>query len=184
LLQQPLELKLEYKNIHEGYFTRKRIILLAHGALVGHFGFPYGTGKERADLIISTIIQNIEVNFRPFKRSGDHFKGGLTVGVLVDGFTDLLELDVSTVTTEKGRILPWLEWLLKRGRHIIIEEYEVQFIPGKGRSGQAIMIPGSWWQVPAEHSGTEEDNWLTRSLFAKSVDYASQINNIVSEELG
>lgn len=158
---------------------------LVSGELSQHFGFERLGGRARVDEIVATIVNNINVKYESIKAIGSNLKGGLSIGILLEGFTDILGLPASVVVTEKGQALPWLEWLLIRGDSIIITEHSIRFEPGRGRSGGAIMIQNNAgvWRVPPEYAGTVNDNWLTRGLIDASNIYISAINSIVKTEL-
>ena len=67
--------------------------------------------------------------------------------------------------TEKGQMLPWLKWLTTLGDAVIVRDYEVRAgFPDKSRTGDKIMVKGSGWRVPPAHSGTPENNFLTRAI--------------------
>jgi hypothetical protein len=82
-------------------------------------------------------------------------------------------------TTRKGSTIRWLDWLLNYGDQIIVRDYDVDFsAPLFSRTGGAIMAgAGSvfgntkansdgGWSVPSEYSGTEGNNFMTRSIDA------------------
>ena len=85
-------------------------------------------------------------------------------------------------TTRKGAQIAWLDWLLNYGDQIIVRDYDVDFsAPFFSRTGGAIMsgagsIFGNTeansdggWRVPPEFSGTEDNNFLTRSIDQASI---------------
>ena len=136
------------------------------------------------ETIVNTIINSIQVGYTPLKTTGNRITGGISVYILVADFSDILGLDVATITTEKGQKLPWLQWLLTQGGRIIIDDYSVKMKPGRGRSGQAIMVQnGNSWNVPRAHAGTIEDNWLTRALLDPNNGYLATLRNIVYNEI-
>lgn len=151
---------------------------LINGPLDAHFGLPRGSAIERLDAIIDTIAENAEVNFHRVNRRGNGLVGGISVGILIKTFEDILSLPAAHVLTEKGEDLPWLEWLLIRGDEIIIANYKIRFgnYPKRSRSGKAIMIEddASAWKVPIGASGTINNNWLTQAV-RDSRDFFSQV---------
>ena len=67
--------------------------------------------------------------------------------------------------TEKGQELPWLKWLTSLGDSVIVRDYSVKAgFPDKSRTGDKIMVKGGGWRVPPSHSGTENDNFVTRAI--------------------
>lgn len=155
---------------------------LLNGELAGHFGIPKVNRKNHIDTIVETVADNIEVNFRRVRAKAGRLVGGLKIGILIDGFTDILSLPQANVGTEKGEVLNWLEWLLKFGNRWIIEDYEVDLRPGQGRSGLAVMVQSNnSWRVPPEFSGTVNNNWLTQALISE--EYKDMISDVIKREL-
>ena len=166
------------------FFVDDTYYSLAYGALAANFGFPQGAGQAQVDMILATIINNIQVTYQPLKKSGSSIIGGLSLGVLVADFSDILTLDAAVITTEKQVKLPWLEWLLIRGNQLIIDEYSVDLAPGRGRSGQAVMIHDSGhWKVPSKYAGTINNNWLTRSISDHLTKYMQMVRSTIYNEI-
>jgi len=153
--------------------------------LAAHFGLPSWGRQGMVDSIVNTIGANIEITFRPIKVRGNNFDGGMNIGILIKDFTDILSLPGASVVTAKSQMLPWLEWLLVRGNKIIIDEYEIHLISGKGRSNFAVMIKNNAavWRVPSEYSGVMNDNWLIRAILDNVDNYKQVIQNIIEREL-
>lgn len=85
-------------------------------------------------------------------------------------YLEVLELPEAVQITEKGEILPWLEWLLTYGSTIVvIDGYGVKYASA-GRSGGAVMIEGynfgKPFMVDPLYSGTKSDNFITRAISA------------------
>lgn len=161
----------ELKFIFTTSATYQSIIGNVPRGLDAHFGIPKGTAKDRMDVIIDVLQKDIKVRRIPIKFSGNKItSGGFKLVAYKSDFASIISLQESEVFTEKGVTLPWLEWLLFFGDQIIIADYDVDFgdFGVRSRSGKAIMVKESdkMWQVPPEYSGTETDNWITRSLFA------------------
>lgn len=139
---------------------------LVNGPLDKHFGIPQGEALSRLDQIINTLASSLTVNYKTVKSRGKSITGGFTVTALKSDFSDVLSLGAGKVLTEKGETLPWLEWLLIRGDEIIIADYGIDFQPGRGRSGGAVMVKNTsnFWKVPIAVSGTQQNNWITRAV--------------------
>jgi hypothetical protein len=159
---------------------------LISGELAAHFGLPSFNRQTMVDNILRKIGQNIEIEFIPVKVRAGNFTGGANIQVLVKDFSDILSMIEATIITEKGQILPWLEWVLTKGDKIIISEHDIRLVSGKGRSGQAIMVKNSAsaWRVPTAYSGVVGDNWLTRFFDLYQDAYLTIITNILQTELG
>jgi hypothetical protein len=120
-------------------------------------------------------------------RGGVVSSGGVDVGLLRSNMSDALSAELSSFVSEGKFRIPWLSWLLKGGDRVLVSEY--QFYPGNypnSRTGMGIMRTprgrskfSAGWSVPTEFSGTEGDNWLTRSL-GKII---GPITTIVEEEV-
>jgi hypothetical protein len=83
----------------------------------------------------------------------------LDLGTLTSGYEDGIQ------KTAKGQTLPWLKWLTTLGDAVIVRDYTVKSgFPDKSRTGDKIMVKGSGWRVPPGHSGTQENNFLTRAI--------------------
>lgn len=158
---------------------------LVNGDLAAHFGLPSSSRQSMVDAIIQKIADNMEAEFKPVKARAGGFTGGLELRVLVNNFSDILSMSEAFVLTEKGQVLPWLEWLLIKGNKLIISDHEIHLIGGHGRSGGAIMVKNtaSAWRVPSQYSGVMSDNWLTRALTLGQDTYLDMIKTILEQEL-
>lgn len=160
-------------------------ISLVGGELAAQFGLPVFNRQSMIDAIIQKIADNIKIDVKAYTTFGNNFRGGVTFNVLLADFSDILSMVEAFVTTEKGTLLPWLEWLLIRGNQLIISEHEIHLIGGRGRSGMAIMVKNtaSAWRVPTQYSGVRGDNWLTRTFKIYQDQYLNQIGIILEKEL-
>lgn len=156
-------------------------ISITDGLLYGELGFQHDA-KRRLTAIAEAIADACTVTFSPFKYRGGKITGYIEVGILREDFAEVLTIGEATIRT-LGYNLPWLEWLLLEGNHRIVSDYFVKFIPGKGRSGEAIMVPfpGSSWRVPTIHAGTKTNNWLTRAVESKK--FQNDIETIINYEI-
>lgn len=141
---------------------------IKNGVLRGEFGLTAASGKGNA--VVKAVIdsfqtKNVQVTFnRRFAR--------LTMQIVspnLDGVLDITEADQETPTSEVTSI-PWLEWLIRRGRDKVVKGHGVLFGSSMGRSGLPfIMIGGEGnkslsYQVPKEYSGTERTNFITKAI--------------------
>lgn len=156
---------------------------LAGGDLAGHFGFKHGTGPQIVSDIISVIGANIKYETRVIRRRGKRLVGGASIYVLSEDFADILSLPAAKVVTEEGTVLPWLDWMLLRGDSILITGYDISFSIGKGRSGQAVMVPGQLWKVPGDVAGTPQDNFLTRLMNKIGSELVNHATRIIEDEV-
>lgn len=138
---------------------------LISGILKKDFGLYDPLPKLNA--IIDTWLSNIQV----YSSATKSFLS-IHVDMFQEDFGDVTQLAEARIVTEKGDVLPWLDWLLTFGDTSIIFNYHV--IPKSGlgsfrspkpsRSGYGIMIPKGSWRVPPEFAGTTQDNWVTRAF--------------------
>ena len=145
---------------------------LKNGELRGAFGIPKGIDPTLE--IIEAIVATVDVEFKLVRGGRGGFSGGLVIQIQPKDLSNLLNLPNARVVTKKGTALPWLKWLLTLGDKIIITEFEVEYKDGAGRSGLASMSEGGTFRVNPSFSGTEENNFITRT-FRDSDDKISRI---------
>ncbi len=134
--------------------------------------------------IIKAIQDGIQVLVDPVYATGTRLNGGLTIKVLRGDFSEVLDLDVASYRSEGGHQIDWLFWLLKSGDELIIGDYS--FFPGgskRSRTGLGVMARGGAWKVPAEFSGRENDNWLTRAMLSVGEEIPLILANQISAVL-
>lgn len=155
---------------------------LENGILQGEFGFKDSEAKSKLNAITKQLAKSTQVDYTPLKVRGKSITGGFTISAFQADFADILTLSEAFQTTDKGVMLPWLEWLLLFGNKVVIFDYYFQ--PGKfptSRSGQGIMVFNNkaYWRVPPQFSGTVTNNWITRTVSA----YLTDIEFIVERAL-
>lgn len=171
---------------------------LISGDLNHEFGFPKGEAKLMVDRVLDQLTNSVTVV--PKLR---RLKSGLTVAMQILVFQKKIDEDVFsgaysniTYTTEGTDFgdfggmgstvnrLPWLEWLLKEGNSYLVYDFVYLDKASKNsRSGRGIMKyeEGGAWKVPAEHSGTLRNNWLTRELYSHSAYLSKKYGEIINE---
>jgi len=132
---------------------------LLNGQLQKEFGLK--EAKTSLDSIINGIIREMDIEFRPFTFIGNSFIGSLTISISKSDFSDVLNVDGASYISKNGIIVPWLNWLLLYGDNIVIGDYKIQY---KDNDEVFMVKSNEGWRVPPEFSGTESDNWITRSL--------------------
>jgi hypothetical protein len=138
---------------------------LVNGKLRYEFGIP--DAANSANSVVDAWANNINIETIPIVISGNGLKGGFSINMIKDDYSDVLNLAGSVVKDSKsGALLPWLEWLLLYGGQIIIKNYKVQMGPNaNSRTGMAIMVSSKEnWRVPPEFAGTKNNNWISRAL--------------------
>ena len=112
--------------------------------------------------VIDTWMNNIHVSVK----AGGSPLLTINIGVLTQGYGDVLSLPSSVYQSAGGEMIEWLRWLLLEGDKTISDYF---FLPGnrsKSRTGLGIMVRkgGREWSIPPEFRGTETDNFATRAL--------------------
>jgi hypothetical protein len=157
---------------------------LKSGTLKAHFGLP--DAEERLSTILSIWLNSIMVDYTPIRVVSTKLKGGLSINMLETDWEDVISADVSSIVTNSGEVLPWLEWLLKFGDKIIVRDYEIKIGPSvRSRSGMAIMVKKAKgkWRVPPEYSGTTNNNFVTKLLDNIDKDTQTIVENEIESQL-
>jgi hypothetical protein len=156
---------------------------LLGGRLYGEFGIPEASQKVHS--LILHWMNEFTVQVYSWRAIGPRIVGGFTVNAVRADFSKVLGMPEAQQMTEKGQVLPWLDWLLTEGDKIIIKDHyyarNALFEP-YSRTGRGIMISedsgfqhSGWkkglvsggWRVPPEFSGTINNNWITRALVGR-----------------
>ena len=144
------------------------------GELSKHFGIPIADGAKKCAEIFNVLANSVMVEFETLKIVGKtKIDGGINIYAFIDDFSDILGLSAAEVITDKNESLPWLQWLLIEGNRIIINGYYISYSPHynpESRAGGTLMrkagkkSPVDNWRVPAQYSGTVDNNWITRAI--------------------
>lgn len=162
--------------VKEAISSCPEIQSLKTGSLRLDFGLDYDPTEE----IINSIVAATYVYFKEFKLSLSGASNVLSIYIQPSDFDNLLSSPVANVITEKGTLLPWLEWLLTAGDATVVIGYSVQYgIYENSRSGGAIMIPNGFFRVDSAYSGTVEDNFITRAL----EKYSDKIQEVIRNNI-
>jgi hypothetical protein len=138
---------------------------LIAGELKAEFGLP---SADIVDSVINSLSNSIEINEQPLSTNRAGIRGGFTLTMIKsDDLSGVINYFSANITTTKGDVLPWLQWLTLSGNTILIRDYSVSIgsYP-KSRSGMAVMKPetGGSWRVPPQFVGTIDNNWITRAI--------------------
>ncbi len=146
------------------------------GELSKHFGIPIADGAKKCAEIFNVLANSVLVELETLKIVGKtKIDGGINVYAFIDDFSDILGLSAAEVTTNKNESLPWLQWLLIEGNRIIIDGYYISYSPyynPESRATGTLMRKAGKksrvdnWRVPAQYSGTVDNNWITRAIDA------------------
>ena len=149
---------------------------LNFGDLQRDFGFR--PGENVAEQVVKTISSSIYISkLGPTSVS----LGGLRLEILKEGIQSLLNKNFAAYDSN-GNTVDWLRWLLTAGDTIVIADYQVMKDKGtplsSSRSGYALMISpkmSKGFRVDPNHSGTIDDNWITRALFSARQDMLDKL---------
>jgi hypothetical protein len=153
---------------------------LKSGSLRYEFGLA---DASVVDSLVNRFVESIYVTTKNINTSSTKINAELVFSIIANEDLDnILSSSDANIVTEKGDVLPWLNWLLLRGNEPIILTHRILIKPSPySRTGQAIMIPtaqGSW-RVPQSYIGTVDNNWITRALSSIEDD----ISNILAKHI-
>lgn len=144
--------------------------LLYGGQLQAEFGVTYSDGINTIAEILLILRESAKLEYIPVKKIGNTIKGVIRLVALApEDIQRIIQLPSGSYTSNSGKRVEWLKWLLTEGDKIIIRDYEIDYQKGldKSRSGLAIMVKkpgGRGWRVPPEYSGVEKDNFITKAV--------------------
>ena len=136
--------------------------------------------------LVQAWVDSTTVTIVPPKIAGNKISGViLTITAIYADFKDVINQAYASYTTEKGKNIPWLDWLLTRGSEFLIKGYDAEVSEKFGsvsRTGtNTIMVrtKGNAWGVPEEYSGIPTDNYATKAVAAA----LPQIEEVIKKEL-
>lgn len=138
------------------------------GVLRTELGLVDATSKLQS--LLRIWVRGVDVVATPATVVGNQISGRIVITAIPADFSDVLGSSFAKYTTDKGDVIPWLEWLLTQGDNIIIATHKAVYDPakaGSSRTGHDIMLPtsgGAGWRIPPEFSGTIDNNFVTRAV--------------------
>ena len=138
--------------------------------------------SQRVSQIFDQIKQGMQTQKIDPKIKSSTITSSIKVNMIKKDFSDLLSLSGSSLTTEKGQILPWLSWLLLEGDSIIISNHSFILGPSRySRTGFGLMQESvsGFWRVPPEYAGSVNNNWITRAIDDSQKDINDFIEKLV-----
>lgn len=134
--------------------------------LRGELGIPLDVDLSQ---LISAYTSNLKIR-------GDRFKTVAGNAVLKTEFflpanySSLLNKPEASFISDSKRFkksfkIDWLDWLLTHGDEAVVVDHYFQ-PSGRGRTHLGTMkyVESTFWSVPKQHSGTEDDNFITRAI--------------------
>ena len=146
------------------------------GSLNAHFGLPPGMPELSVAAIVSAVSESITVEIA-IPKTDKSLRGSVLFRIQPNDFGNLLGLPEGFVTTRLGTDLHWMNWLLTMGGTPVIIGYD--YMPSNlGRSGGGTMVGGHAWRVPSGHTGTIDDNFITRALENREQDITNALRGL------
>jgi len=146
----------------------------------GTLRLDFGLVEDPSDDIVYAVANSVHVLFKNFKFYKNSISNIMSIYIQPSDFNNLLSLPVSNTITERGEVLPWLEWLLTAGNAVVIAGYSVEYGNFKtSRTGGAVMEPVGFFKVDSQFSGTAENNFITRAI----EQYGEEINSLIKSSL-
>ena len=148
--------------------------ILYDNQIIGQLGLA---NPQIIEEIVNDWVQNVQVSFSPLKRD----IGKIDIKFKSATFSALVASPKASYTTEKGKTMKWLDWVLLKGTKEIILGYSFLAKQTKAsRTGYGIMIKKRLdaWSVPQDIAGTYKNNFLTRALD----ELGEEIEIILKEE--
>ncbi len=154
----------------------KDLISGGSNSLTAQFGIPIGQAQSIVSSISSAVANAVIVDIDFV--SPKNLQGGVEFRIQPTSYNNLLSLDIARVTTKKGQVLEWLDWLLLKGSQMIVIGYKYE--PGTGgRSGGGTMTGGGSWRVPPQYSGTSDNNFITRALSGRDRQLTTALKGLL-----
>ena len=135
--------------------------------------------------ITMAVVNSAKLTVKEPKIIGDKIVASIKLEAGPYDLETLKSGDDGVQETEKGQMLPWLEWLTTLGDSVIVRDYEVKAgFPDRSRTGDKIMVKGGGWRVPPEHAGTDGNNFITRAIDESLPEIEKKIMYFFKSALG
>jgi len=143
--------------------------------LAGMLGIRKGLGPTAVDSIVMAVVAASSFRFARFNKK---MSGVAELNFQPATFLNLLGLGTGHTKTKNGADLHWLDWLLTKGDTTIVQGFFYK-PSGKGRSGGGTMQFGGAFRVPAQFSGTVENNFVTRAFQGKDKEISAALRGLL-----
>ena len=150
---------------------------ISGGTLQFDIGLPSGKAVEVVSIFAQAVADSVEVSYTPIKKSGRKLKGGITILVQPLTNANIPSIPLQWELTS-GEIADVKKLLLELGDSLVVFNYDISYGPF-GRSGGGKMdksLEKSWGisaggsRVPPSFSGTQDNNFITRSLRGRAIE--------------
>ena len=146
----------------------------------GQLRLDFGLTQDPTESISIAVAKSVDVTVKKSYLSGRKIAGGLEVKIQPADYLNILTIPEAVNIIEDGKALPWLSWLTSYGNQIIIVDFGVEYVQGKGRTGGAIMTTDARpFRVDPSFSGVPYDNFITRSILL-NID---KIQNVIKDSI-
>lgn len=156
---------------------------LISGQLKHDFGLTDSRASAAIDSIISYMSDNIEIKTKTSPKETIVLLSLLPIDP--EFISSIVGGEYSSYNNGVRHEVKWADWLITHGTEIVISDYGIFDASSEGRRGRSggtfLMKKGiGSFRVNPEHSGTEEDNFITRAI----TPHAKEILEIVLDEIG
>ena len=159
-------------------------VSMQSGVLKSELGID---STSRLDGILSIWLESIQLSFNGFKATPDgKLTGSLRIYGIDASYDDVINSPAAQIEIKKG-IWNFISMLLYAGDQIVVRDYRIlsnkDSLQKWSRSKTStIMIRSeqSSWAVPSEFSGTQQNNFVTRSLVGINDFIEQQIRHILA----
>lgn len=169
------------RNMFQSITSQPEWISIRQGELRVELGLL--DGETRLLKILEVWIDSVKINFKKFKNYSRGLLGGIEILAVNSDYSDVLSLAEANFLTEKGEILPWLNWILTAGTNILVADYEIRFGVNVGRTGNGYMILGGGWGISPQFAGTPNDNFITRAINNMWSTVSNEIISIIESKI-
>lgn len=167
-----------YEFLYEKFITSSTYYSLIGGTLRAELGLDDSEVAKLPQMIADMLVAKAYVDFSNGKTR--------VIISFIDKDFDPNKVGSYTSVNKKGEttIIPWLYWLLTAGTENVVTDHYMKLIPGAGRSEMAIMIKeeGETFSVDPEYAGTENDNWITKTIRYNFPEIRAKIIGILNND--
>jgi len=140
----------------------------------GKLKFDFGLTFDPTTAIATAVADSCQVYAENVRVVAGKINGGIVINIQPKSYLNVLNIPQAVNIIEDGSELPWLEWLTLYGNQIIIADFGVKYVDG-GRTGGAIMVEQAKpFRVDPNYSGSEQDNFISRSI-SRAIPQLNQI---------
>jgi len=145
----------------------------------GELRIDFGLTQDPSAEIVSVITNCLSFKVPKAVATASSIRGGVLITLQPSGYDNLFSLSVATQITERGEVLPWLEWLLTLGQQVIIADFGVEYGPTGRTGGGSMSQTAAPFKVNSKYAGTSDSNFITRTI----EKIRPQIQNIIIKAL-